>query len=201
MLDKKYDFKKVEVGKYNFWKEKGYFQSGDLTKKPYCIVIPPPNVTGKLHLGHAWDTTIQDIIVRYKRMCGYDVLWLPGTDHAAIATEIKVINRLKERGVDKYELGRKKFLEECFLWKEEHEDIIHSQWAKLGLSVDYDKERFTMDEGLSVAVRKVFVDLYNKGLIYRGERIINWDPLSQTALSNEEVIYKEVPATFYHIKY
>ena len=201
MLDKKYDAKKVEEGKYEKWKENGYFRSGDLNKVPYCIVIPPPNVTGKLHLGHAWDTAIQDILVRYKRMKGYDVLWLPGTDHAAIATEVKVINRLKEQGIDKYSLGRDKFLDECFKWKEEHESIIHEQWAKLGLSVDYDKSRFTMDEGLSAAVRKVFVDLYNKGLIYRGEKIINWDPQSKTALSNEEVIYKDVPGAFYHIKY
>lgn len=201
MLDKKYNSKKVEEGKYEFWKEKGYFNSGDLNKKPYCIVIPPPNVTGKLHLGHAWDTAIQDILVRYKRMQGYDVLWLPGTDHAAIATEVKVINRLKGKGLDKYSLGREKFLDECFKWKEEHENIINEQWAKLGLSVDYSKMRFTMDEGMSKAVRHVFVELYNKGLIYRGEKIINWDPLSQTALSNEEVIYKDVPGAFYHIKY
>ena len=201
MLDKKYNHKKVEDGKYDIWKNKGYFKSGDLDKKPYCIVIPPPNVTGKLHLGHAWDTTIQDILIRYKRMCGYDALWLPGTDHAAIATEVKVINRLKERGIDKYELGRDEFLKECFIWKDEHSSIIHNQWAKLGLSVDYSKERFTMDEGMQKAVRKVFVDLYNKGLIYRGERIINWDPVSKTALSNEEVIYKDVKGAFYHIKY
>jgi len=201
MLDKKYNFKEVEKGKYDNWRDKDYFKCGNLDKTPYCIVLPPPNVTGKLHLGHAWDTTIQDIIVRYKRMCGYDVLWLPGTDHAAIATEVKVINRLRDRGIDKYELGREKFLEECFKWKEEHEDFIHAQWAKMGLSVDYSKTRFTMDEGLSRAVKKVFVDLYNKGLIYRGERIINWDPLSQTALSNEEVIYKDVKGAFYHIKY
>ena len=201
MLDKKYNHKRVEEGKYDIWKSKGYFKSGDLDKKPYCIVIPPPNVTGKLHLGHAWDTTIQDILIRYKRMCGYDALWLPGTDHAAIATEVKVINRLKERGVDKYDLGREEFLKECFIWKDEHSSIIHDQWSKLGLSVDYSKERFTMDDGMSKAVRKVFVDLYNKGLIYRGERIINWDPLSKTALSNEEVIYKDVKGAFYHIKY
>ena len=201
MLDKKYNHKKVEDGKYDIWRNKGYFKSGDLDKKPYCIVIPPPNVTGKLHLGHAWDTTIQDILIRYKRMCGYDALWLPGTDHAAIATEVKVINRLKERGIDKYELGRDEFLKECFIWKDEHSSIIHDQWAKLGLSVDYSKERFTMDEGMQKAVRKVFVDLYNKGLIYRGERIINWDPVSKTALSNEEVIYKDVKGAFYHIKY
>ena len=201
MLDKKYDSKRVEEGKYEVWKSRGYFKCGDLNKEPYCIVIPPPNVTGKLHLGHAWDTAIQDIIVRFKRMQGFDVLWLPGTDHAAIATEVKVINRIKERGLDKYSLGRSKFLEECFKWKEEHEDIINAQWAKLGLSVDYEKSRFTMDEGLSLAVKKVFVDLYNKGLIYRGEKIINWDPVSRTALSNEEVIYKDVPGAFYHIKY
>jgi len=201
MLDKKYNFKEVEKGKYDSWKSKNYFKCGDLTKNPYCIVLPPPNVTGKLHLGHAWDVTIQDIIVRYKRMCGYDVLWLPGTDHAAIATEVKVINRLKERGINKYDLGREGFLEECFKWKDEHEELIYSQWAKMGISVDYSKMRFTMDEGLSRAVNKVFVDLYNKGLIYRGERIINWDPLNKTALSNEEVIYKDIKGAFYHIKY
>ena len=201
MLEKKYNHKKVEDGKYEKWLEKQYFKSGDLNKVPYCIVIPPPNVTGKLHLGHAWDTTIQDILIRYKRMFGYDALWLPGTDHAAIATEVKVINRLKNKGINKYELGRDKFLEECFKWKDEHESIIHEQWAKLGLSVDYSKERFTMDKGMSDAVNKVFVDLYNKGLIYRGEKIINWDPVSKTALSNEEVIYKDVKGAFYHIKY
>ena len=201
MLDKKYNHKEVEKGKYEKWFNSGYFKAGNLDKKPYCIVIPPPNVTGKLHLGHAWDTTLQDILIRYKRMDGYDALWLPGMDHAAIATEVKVINKLKKQGIDKYELGRSKFLEECFKWKDEHSDIIHSQWAKLGLSVDYSKERFTMDEGLSKAVREVFVKLYNKGLIYRGEKIINWDPVSKTALSNEEVIYKEVKGAFYHIKY
>ena len=201
MLEKKYNHKKVEDGKYEKWLEKQYFKSGDLNKVPYCIVIPPPNVTGKLHLGHAWNTTIQDILIRYKRMSGYDALWLPGTDHAAIATEVKVINRLKNKGINKYELGRDKFLEECFKWKDEHESIIHEQWAKLGLSVDYSKERFTMDKGMSDAVNKVFVDLYNKGLIYRGEKIINWDPVSKTALSNEEVIYKDVKGAFYHIKY
>ena len=201
MLEKKYNHKKVEDGKYEQWLEKQYFKSGDLNKVPYCIVIPPPNVTGKLHLGHAWNTTIQDILIRYKRMSGYDALWLPGTDHAAIATEVKVINRLKNKGINKYELGRDKFLEECFKWKDEHESIIHEQWAKLGLSVDYSKERFTMDKGMSDAVNKVFVDLYNKGLIYRGEKIINWDPVSKTALSNEEVIYKDVKGAFYHIKY
>ncbi len=201
MLDKKYNHIEVEKDKYNLWKEKQYFKSGDLNKTPFCIVIPPPNVTGKLHIGHAWDTTIQDIIIRFKRMQGYDTLWLPGMDHAAIATEVKVINKLKENGIDKYELGREKFLEECWKWKNEHSDLIHDQWAKLGLSVDYSKERFTLDAGLNKAVTKVFVDYYNKGLIYRGEKIINWDPKNQTALSNEEVIYKDVEGAFYHIKY
>jgi valyl-tRNA synthetase len=201
MLEKKYNHKQVEENKYNTWKEKNYFKSGDLTKKPYCIVIPPPNVTGKLHLGHAWDTSIQDILIRYKRMQGYDTLWLPGMDHAAIATEVKVIEKLKNKGINKYELGREKFLDECWIWKEEHSGIIHNQWAKLGLSVDYSKERFTLDEGLNKAVTKVFVDYYNKGLIYRGEKIINWDPKNRTALSNEEVIYKDVEGAFYHLKY
>ena len=201
MLEKKYDHIKVEEGKYENWLEKGYFKSGDKSKKPYAIVIPPPNVTGKLHLGHAWDTTIQDIIIRYKRMQGYDALWLPGMDHAGIATQAKVDKKLKEQGIDPRSMDRKNWLEIAWKWKEEYAESIHSQWAKLGLSLDYTKERFTLDEGLSNAVKKVFVDLYNKGLIYRGERIINWDPEAMTALSNEEVIYKEVKGAFYHIKY
>ena len=201
MLDKKYNHSEVEKEKYNYWMEKGYFESGDMSKKPYCIVLPPPNVTGKLHLGHAWDVTLQDIIIRYKRMEGYDCLWLPGMDHAAIATEAKVVARLKENGQNKYEVGRDKFLEECFKWTDEHAEIIRSQWAKLGISLDYSKERFTLDKGLSDAVKKVFVDYYNKGLIYRGEKIINWDPVAKTALSNEEVIYKEEKGAFYHLKY
>ena len=201
MLETKYNHKLVEENKYNNWKEKGYFESGDLSKKPYCIVIPPPNVTGKLHLGHAWDTTLQDIIIRYKRMDGYDALWLPGMDHAAIATEARVVKKLKSQGIDKYEYGREKFLEACWDWTREYGGNIRDQWAKLGLSVDYTKERFTLDQGLSKAVRKVFVDLYNEGLIYRGERIINWDPEALTALSNEEVIYKDDEGAFYHLKY
>ncbi len=201
MLDKKYNHSEVEKEKYNYWMEKGYFESGDMSKKPYCIVLPPPNVTGKLHLGHAWNVTLQDIIIRYKRMEGYDCLWLPGMDHAAIATEAKVVARLKENGQNKYEVGRDKFLEECFKWTDEHASIIRSQWAKLGISLDYSKERFTLDKGLSDAVKKVFVDYYNKGLIYRGEKIINWDPVAKTALSNEEVIYKEEKGAFYHLKY
>lgn len=201
MLEAKYNHKIVEEGKYQIWKEKGYFESGDLSKTPYCIVIPPPNVTGKLHLGHAYDTAIQDIIVRYKRMQGFDTLWLPGMDHAAIATEAKVVKKLKDQGIDKYEYGREKFLEACWDWTHEYGGNIREQWAKMGLSVDYTKERFTLDEGLNKAVTKVFVDYYQKGLIYRGERIINWDPAAQTALSNEEVIYKDVEGAFYHLKY
>lgn len=201
MLDKKYDHSEVEKEKYDYWMKKGYFKSGDMAKKPYCIVLPPPNVTGKLHLGHAWNVTLQDIIIRYKRMEGYDCLWLPGMDHAAIATEAKVVARLKDNGKNKYEVGRDKFLEECFKWTDEHASIIRSQWAKLGISLDYSKERFTLDKGLSAAVKKVFVDYYNKGLIYRGEKIINWDPVAKTALSNEEVIYKEEKGAFYHLKY
>ncbi len=201
MLETKYDSKKVEENKYKIWKDAGYFNCGDKSKNPFCIVIPPPNVTGKLHIGHALDVSIQDIVVRYKRMQGFDTLWLPGMDHAAIATEAKVVKKLKDQGIDKYEYGREKFLEACWDWTHEYGGNIRDQWAKMGISVDYRKERFTLDEGLNAAVTKVFIDYYNKGLIYRGERIINWDPAAMTALSNEEVIYKDVEGAFYHLKY
>ena len=201
MLDKKYDHKLVEEGKYEKWLKNKYFESGDTSKKPYSIVIPPPNVTGKLHLGHAWNTTLQDIIIRFKRMQGFDALWLPGMDHAGIATQAKVDAKLKGMGINPRSLDRDEWLKYAWEWKEEYADNIHSQWAKLGLGLDYTKERFTLDEGLSNAVKHVFVTLYNEGLIYRGERIINWDPVAMTALSNEEVIYKDVPGAFYHIKY
>ena len=201
MLDKKYNHKIVEQGKYENWKQKGYFESGDLSKKPYCIVIPPPNVTGKLHLGHAWNTTLQDIMIRYKRMDGYDALWVPGMDHAGIATQAKVDKKLREMGIDPRSMSREEWLEHAWAWKKEYAENIHNQWATLGLSLDYTKERFTLDEGLSSAVKKVFVTLYNEGLIYRGERIINWDPMARTALSTEEVIYKDVEGAFYHLKY
>ena len=201
MLGTKYDHLSVEKDKYEKWKENGYFNSGNLDKKPFCIVIPPPNVTGKLHLGHAYDTTIQDVIIRYKKLKGFDCLWLPGMDHAAIETEAKVVKRLKDKGIDKYEYGRENFLKACWDWTREYSSNIRDQWAKLGLCLDYRKERFTLDEGLSKAVIKVFVDYYNKGIIYRGEKIINWDPLAKTALSNEEVIYKDVKGAFYHLKY
>ncbi len=202
MLEKKYNHKQVEENKYEMWKEKEYFKAGkDQSKEPFCIVIPPPNVTGKLHLGHAWDTTLQDIIIRYKRMDGYDALWLPGMDHAGIATQAKVDKKLKDQGIKPREMDREEWLKVAWDWKKEYSENIRSQWAKLGLSLDYSRERFTLDEGLSKAVRKVFVDLYNEGLIYRGERIINWDPEAMTALSNEEVIYKDVEGAFYHLKY
>lgn len=201
MLETKYDHLSVEDKKYDNWVDKGYFKSGNTDRLPYCIVIPPPNVTGKLHIGHAYDTAIQDVIIRYKRLQGFDCLWLPGMDHAAIATEAKVVKRLKEQGLDKRSIGREKFLEACWDWTKEFGGNIRSQWAKLGLSVDYSKERFTLDEGLNKAVIKTFVDYYKKGLIYRGERIINWDPVAMTALSSEEVIYKEDKGAFYHLKY
>ena len=201
MLDTKYNAKEVEKGKYTVWKEKGYFTSGDLSKKPYAIVIPPPNVTGKLHLGHAWDTTLQDILIRYKRMDGYDALWLPGMDHAGIATQAKVDAKLRAEGINPREMDREEWLEHAWKWKKDYALNIHNQWEMMGLSLDYTKERFTLDEGLSDAVKHVFVTLYNKGLIYRGERIINWDPKAMTALSNEEVIYKDVEGAFYHLKY
>ena len=200
-LEAKYNHLAVENDKYQNWIEKGYFTAGDLSKRPYCIVIPPPNVTGKLHLGHAWDTTLQDILCRYKRLKGYDVCWVAGMDHAGIATQAKVDARLKSEGISRYDIGREKFLERAWEWKEEYASTIRSQWAKLGLSLDYSRERFTLDEGLSHAVRKVFVDLYNDGLIYQGERIINWDPEAKTALSNIEVEHKEIKGHMYYFKY
>ena len=200
MLDKKYEHLIVEKDKYKNWKDKGYFEPRE-AKERFCIVIPPPNVTGKLHLGHAWDTTIQDILIRYKRMQGFDTLWVPGMDHAGIATQAKVDKKLKEMGIDPRSMERDEWLKHAWEWKDEYASNIHEQWAKMGLSLAYNKERFTLDEGLSKAVRKVFVDLYNKGLIYQGYRIINWDTVAMTALSNEEVIYKDIPGAFYHLKY
>ena len=201
-LSKKYDHKLVEQPEvYDHWIEEGYFTAGDQSKIPYTIVIPPPNVTGKLHLGHSWDNTLQDILSRYKRARGYDVLYLPGMDHAGIATQAKVDARLQSEGISRYDLGREGFLERAWQWKGEYSDFIRRQWAKMGLSLDYSRERFTLDEGLSKAVNKVFCKLYDEGLIYQGERIINWDPQAQTALSNIEVIYKEIPGKMYYFKY
>ncbi len=202
MLDTKYNHKEVEQNKYDIWKEKGYFNCDpESNKDPFTIILPPPNVTGKLHLGHAWDVSLQDIVARYKRMDGYDVLWLPGTDHAAIATEAKVVKKLKSEGINKYELGREKFLDACWDWTREYGGNIRKEWANMGCSLDYTKERFTLDEYSVNAVNKVFIDMFNRGLIYKGKRIINWDPEAKTALSNEEVNYKDTKGAFYHIKY
>lgn len=201
-LDTKYNHHEVETGVYDAWVKAGYFTAGqDKSKPPFTIVIPPPNVTGRLHLGHAWDTTLQDIISRFKRMQGFDMLWLSGMDHAGIATQAKVDARLKEQGISRYDLGREKFLAKAWEWKEEYAAIIRQQWAKMGLSLDYTRERFTLDSGLNEAVNKVFVQLYNEGLIYQGKKIINWDPQAQTALSNIEVIHKEIEGSFYTFKY
>lgn len=198
----KYHPQEIEAGRYEWWLKGKYFEpTGDPDKKPFSVVIPPPNVTGKLHLGHAWDTTLQDIITRMKRMQGYDVLWLPGMDHAGIATQAKVEEKLRKEGKSRHDLGREGFLKEAWRWKEEYAETIRKQWAKLGLGLAYSRERFTLDERLSKAVRKVFVDLYKKGLIYRGEYIINWDPVAKTALSDIEVIYKDIKGALYHIKY
>lgn len=200
-LAQKYESQKVEEGQYQAWLEAGYFKANDSTKKPFTIVIPPPNVTGKLHLGHAWDVSLQDIIARFKRMQGYDMLWLPGMDHAGLATQAKVDARLKEVGISRYEIGREAFLEKAWEWKDEYASFIRSQWAKMGLSLDYSRERFTLDDGLNKAVNKVFIDLYHKGLIYRGTKPINWDPVAKTALSNIEVIYRTEMGKMYYLKY
>ncbi|WLD92257.1 valine--tRNA ligase [Alkalihalobacillus sp. AL-G] len=198
----KYDPKQTETKWYQYWLDGKFFEAtGDEKKEPYTIVIPPPNVTGRLHLGHAWDTTLQDILIRTKRMQGFDALWLPGMDHAGIATQAKVEGKLREEGTNRYELGREKFLEKSWEWKHDYAEFIRKQWSKLGLSLDYSRERFTLDEGLSDAVKEVFVTLYEKDLIYRGEYIINWDPKTKTALSDIEVIYKDVQGAFYHMKY
>ncbi|UZN41534.1 valine--tRNA ligase [Lactobacillus sp. IBH004] len=201
-LAPKYDPREVEQGRYQKWLDQDLFKpSGDKKAHPYAIVIPPPNVTGKLHLGHAWDTAIQDTLIRFKRMQGYDTLYLPGMDHAGIATQAKVEAKLRKQGKDRHEMGREAFVKQVWDWKDEYAAIIKSQWAKLGLSLDYSRERFTLDKGLSKAVRRVFVQLYNEGLIYRGEYIINWDPELQTALSDIEVIHQDDKGAFYHIKY
>jgi valyl-tRNA synthetase len=198
----KYDPKTAESKWYQYWQDEGFFKPDeDPEKEPYTIVIPPPNVTGRLHLGHAWDGTLQDIVIRMKRMQGYSALWLPGMDHAGIATQARVEAKLKEEGKSRYDLGRDKFVQQVWDWKEEYAGVIREQWSKLGLSVDYSRERFTLDEGLSKAVKEVFVQLYEKGLIYRGKYIINWDPQTKTALSDIEVEHKEVKGAFYHLKY
>ena len=201
-LEGKFNPKDFEEKIYQNWEEKGYFKpSEDKTKTPYTIVIPPPNITGKLHMGHALDNTIQDILIRYKRMQGFNTLWVPGTDHAAIATEAKIVEKLKKEGISKEDLGREGFLEKAWEWKKEYGGTILKQLKKLGCSCDWERERFTMDEGLSNAVKHVFVNLYNKGLIYKGKRMINWCPYCNTSISDAEVEYEEEATHLWHIRY
>ena len=201
-LEKTYDPSQIEDRLYRKWEEKKYFHAEvDRSKKPFTIVMPPPNVTGQLHMGHALDNTMQDILIRFKRMQGYSALWQPGTDHAAIATEVKVTEKLKEQGIDKKEIGREEFLKHAWAWKEEYGNRIVSQLKKMGSSADWDRERFTMDEGCSKAVKEVFVRLYEKGYIYKGSRIINWCPVCKTSISDAEVIHEEQDGYFWHINY
>ena len=201
-LEGKYEPHEFEDEIYKNWEEKGYFKpSGDKTKESYCIMMPPPNVTGKLHMGHALDGTLQDILIRYKRMQGFNTLWLPGTDHAAISTEVKIIEKLKEEGIDKHDLGREKFIERAWDWTKEYGGTIVKQQKKLGCSADWSRARFTMDEGLSKAVLVVFKKLYDKGYIYKGKRMINWCPCCNTSISDAEVEYEEEPTHLWHIKY
>lgn len=201
-LEGKFEPQTFEEEIYKNWNEKGYFKpSNDKTKKPYTIVIPPPNITGKLHMGHALDETLQDILIRYKRMQGFNTLWVPGTDHASIATEAKIVEKLKAEGITKEDLDRDGFLKRAWEWKEEYGGTILNQLKKLGCSCDWSRERFTMDEGLSNAVKDVFVDLYNKGLIYKGKRMINWCPYCNTSISDAEVEYEEEPTHLWHVKY
>ena len=201
-LAKTYDPKGIEGRLYSKWEEKKYFHAEvDETKKPFTIVIPPPNITGKLHMGHALDNTMQDILIRYKRMQGYNALWQPGTDHASIATEVKIIDTLKAEGIDKRDLGREKFLERAWEWKKEYGGTIISQLKKMGSSCDWDRERFTMDDGCNEAVTEVFCKMHEKGYIYKGSRIVNWCPVCKTSISDAEVEYEEQAGHLWHIKY
>ncbi|MFN2939380.1 valine--tRNA ligase [Lachnospiraceae bacterium YH-ros2226] len=201
-LEKTYDPKQIEDRLYQKWEANGYFHAEvDPKKKPFTIMMPPPNITGQLHMGHALDNTMQDILARYKRMEGYNVLWQPGTDHASIATEVKVIKALKEQGIDKHDLGREGFLEKCWDWRKEYGGRIIKQLKKMGSSADWQRERFTMDEGCSKAVKHVFINMYKKGWIYKGHRIVNWCPVCKTSISDAEVEYKEQASHFWHIKY
>ncbi len=200
-IPSKYSPAKVEDKWYKYWMENNYFHSEPDEREPYTIVIPPPNVTGVLHMGHMLNNTIQDILVRRARMTGKNACWVPGTDHASIATEAKVVNKLRAEGIDKYDLSRDEFLKHAWDWTEKHGGIILEQLKKLGASCDWDRTAFTMDEARSESVIKVFIDLFNKGLIYRGVRMVNWDPAAKTALSDEEVIYKEVKSKLYYLKY
>ena len=202
MLAKTYDPQGIEDRIYKNWEDKKYFHAEvDHSRTPFTIVIPPPNITGQLHMGHALDNTMQDILIRWKRMQGYNTLWQPGTDHASIATEVKIINNLKEKGISKQDLGREKFLEYCWAWRREYGGRIVNQLKKLGSSCDWDRERFTMDEGCNKAVTEVFVKMHEKGWIYKGSRIINWCPVCNTSISDAEVQYEEQAGHFWHIKY
>jgi valyl-tRNA synthetase len=201
-LSTKYNPKEVEDKWYQFWMDKKFFSSKpNPNKEPYTIVIPPPNVTGVLHMGHMMNNTIQDVLIRKARMEGKEACWVPGTDHASIATEAKVVAMLKEKGISKKDISREEFLKYAFDWKEKYGGIILEQLKKLGASCDWDRTRFTMEEDMSAAVIEVFVDLYNKGNIYRGIRMVNWDPQGRTAVSDDEVIYKEVNSRLYYLKY
>ena len=191
-IAKTYQANKIEDKWYNHWLEKGYFHSEPDHRKPYTIVIPPPNVTGVLHMGHMLNNTLQDVMIRRARMQGYNACWVPGTDHASIATEAKVLNKLSEEGIKKEDISRKEFMEHAYAWKEKHGEIILEQLKKLGASCDWKRTKFTMDDDMNESVINVFIDLHNKGLIYRGVRMVNWDPSAQTAVSDEEVIHKEV---------
>lgn len=201
-LAKTYDPKDIEDRLYDKWIKNKYFQAKvDRSKKPFTIVIPPPNITGQLHMGHALDNTMQDILIRFKRMQGFNTLWQPGTDHASIATEVKIIEQLKSEGIDKDDLSREEFLERAWQWKDKYGGEIISQLKKLGASCDWDRERFTMDEGCSEAVAEVFIKLHQEGYIYKGSRIINWCPECVTSISDAEVEHEEVDGHFWHIKY
>ena len=201
-IEKNYNPAEIEDRLYSKWQEKKYFHAEvDRSKKPFTIVMPPPNITGQLHMGHALDNTMQDILTRFKRMQGYEALWLPGTDHASIATEAKIVEKMREEGITKEDLGREKFLDRAWQWKAQYGGRIVSQLKKIGSSCDWDRERFTMDEGCSKAVKEVFVNLYNKGQIYRGERIINWCPHCLTSISDAEVEYEDQEGKFWHLRY
>ncbi|MFZ4402398.1 MAG: class I tRNA ligase family protein, partial [Bacteroidales bacterium] len=200
-ISPKYNPQETENKWYAHWMEKGYFHSKPNEKPPYTIVIPPPNVTGVLHMGHMLNNTIQDVIIRRARMKGFNACWVPGTDHASIATEAKVVAKLRDEGIQKADLSREEFLQHAWEWKEKHGGIILEQLKKLGASCDWNRTKFTMDEDMYESVIQVFVDLYNKGLIYRGVRMVNWDPKALTAVSDEEVIYKEVNSKLYYLKY
>ncbi|MBR2842202.1 MAG: class I tRNA ligase family protein, partial [Lachnospiraceae bacterium] len=201
-LAKTYNPKEIEQVIYDRWLEKKYFHAEvDESKKPFTIIMPPPNITGQLHMGHALNNTLQDIVIRQKRMQGYNALWQPGCDHASIATEVKIIETLKKEGIHKEDLGREGFLKRAWEWKEEYGGRIVTQLKKLGSSADWDRERFTMDEGVSNAVLDVFVKMYEKGWIYKGTKIINWCPKCQTSVSDAEVEHKDTPGKFWHINY